>query len=95
MRKDTKNYLLYSNKDQEKLYAIAHSKEEIKEVSSLYTEGVWFEYDVEIKEGHADVLFNEKLYKGRPKFADEPIVKEEKKEEKEKHRLHSGIGDLR
>jgi hypothetical protein len=90
-----KNYLLYSNKEQHNLLALAESKEQLKEVSLEYTEGVWFEYDVIEKEDHSDTLINEKLYKGKPKFATEPIEKEVVEDKIENHKLHSGIGDLR
>lgn len=94
MELEKKNYLLYTNKNQENLLAFAESKDEIKEVSQSYTGGTWFEYDVEVKEGHLDILLNEKSYKGKPKFAKE-VEKKEEKETDEKHLLHSGIGDVR
>ena len=90
-----KNYLLYTNKEQHNLLALAESKEQLKEISAEYVEGVWFEYDVTEKEGHIDNLLNEKQYKGRPKFASEPVEKEVVEDKKEKYSLHSGIGDLR
>lgn len=88
-------YSLYSNKEQDSLIAMAYSKEQLKEVSLEYSSGVWFEYDVIKKEGHLDTLINERLYKGRPKFAKNLIEKIEKEMETEEKLLHSGIGDLR
>lgn len=98
MKKDTINYALYDNKDQDNLLTFANSKEELKEKSLEYTSGVWFQYDVWVREGQSDQLFNEKLYNGKPKFAKEPVnryKKDEKEKEKDGLFLHSNIGDLR
>lgn len=95
MEKDIKYYSLYENKDQKKLLAAAYSKEELKEVSLEYTGGTWFEYDVEIEEGKTDLMYNERLYKGRPKFAAEINIKEETKDDEDEFALKSSIGDLR
>ena len=51
-------YCLYADASQKKLHAFAYSKEQLKEVSLKYTEGVWFEYDVEHSEGKTDKLYN-------------------------------------
>ena len=92
MEKETKYYALYTDKDQTSLLAMAYDKEQLKEESLLYTGGTWFEYDVEFREGHIDLMENERLYKGKPKFAKE-VVKEEKEEDKPL--LKASIGDLR
>lgn len=91
MEKHIKNYALYTDEDQKELLAMAYSKEQFKEVSLNYTGGTWFEYDVEIREGHLDILYNERLYTGQSKFTKE-IVKEK---EEEKLGLNSSVGDLR
>jgi len=89
-----KRYSLYSNKEQDELYACAYSLKELKEVSLEYTNGVWFVYDVEKREGHIDTLLNEKQYKGKIIFATE-IKKKEKEENSEEFMLKDTIGELR
>ena len=89
-----KRYSLYSNKEQDELYACAYSLKDLKEVSLEYTEGVWFVYDVEQKEGHIDTLLNEKQYKGKIVFATE-IIKIKSEEITDEVMLHSEIGEVR
>lgn len=81
--KEIKRYSLYSNKEQNELYACAYSLTELKEVSLEYTSGVWFVYDVESREGHIDTLLNERLYKGIPKFGKETKMVNDFKPESE------------
>lgn len=58
---ETKFYLLYSNKAQDKFLCMAATLDKINEESQFYSEGAWFEYDM--KE-NSNFLFNEKYVKG-------------------------------
>lgn len=57
----SKFYLLYNNKQQEKLLTTARNEEQIKLESEYYTFGAWFRYD-EIE--NSSVIENEKEIKG-------------------------------
>lgn len=71
---ENKFYLLYNNKQQEKLLTTASSYERLTGETQYYSEGVWFEY--EYKDG-SNFLFNEKLMKGI-NFPTEPKKREVK-----------------
>jgi hypothetical protein len=73
-----KFYLLYSNKQQEKLLSMAKNEEKLKEESEYYKTGTWFAYDA--KE-NSNLLENEKEMKGI-KFPAEPKVRARYSEEK-------------
>jgi hypothetical protein len=72
-----KYYLLYNNEDQDKLLAAASSEQQIKDESQFYTDGVWFEYDDD--NGN---LLNEKKYRKKVKFPNEPLKRERIREVK-------------
>ncbi|NJO62637.1 MAG: hypothetical protein HC836_31735 [Richelia sp. RM2_1_2] len=65
-----KFYLLYNNKNQEKLLSTAKTLEEIQEESQYFSAGAWFECD-----DNNNVLSNEK-YKSGIKFPKEPKIRE-------------------
>ena len=75
-----KFYLLYSNKNQEKLHTTASSEEKMKNETEYYSSGVWFSYDQ--KEG-SNLLENEKEMKGI-KFPEVPKVRVRYGEEEDK-----------
>lgn len=56
-----KFYLLYNNRQQEKLLTMAENEEVLKEETEYYLTGVWFSYDM--KE-NSNMLENEKEVKG-------------------------------
>lgn len=58
---ENKFYLLYNNKQQEKLLTTASTYNKLTGETEYYSEGVWFEYDT--KEG-SNFLSNEKQMKG-------------------------------
>ena len=98
MKEKKKNYLLYINENQDSLIAIAHSEDELHEISKDYENGVWFEYDVLEKKDHLDTLLNERLFSSEVNFAKKIRKKKkpkEEKEEKEEIMLNSEMGDLR
>lgn len=76
-------YCLYNNKSDKQLLALAYSKEELKQVSLEYTEGAWFEFDVEVTKERSTLLWNERTYKGRVKFGTKESVDALKKEKEE------------
>jgi hypothetical protein len=94
MRK-IKNYLLYTNENQNSLIAIAHSEEQLHEISKEHKEGVWFEYDVLEKKEHLDTLLNERLFSSDVSFAKKTKKKKKPKKEKEELILNSEMGDLK
>lgn len=69
-------YALYDNKEQDTLYALAYSEEQLKEITNQYTSGVWFEYDL-IRD---KFLENERPYEKDVKFPKN--VKKEKFDDK-------------
>ncbi len=69
---ETKFYLLYNNKAQDKFISMASSLEKITEESQFHENGAWFEYDM--KED-SSFLFNEKYVKGI-EFPKEPKKRE-------------------
>jgi len=46
MKENKKNYLLYTNENQDILIAMAYSEDELHKISKENEKGVWFEYDV-------------------------------------------------
>lgn len=68
--KKEKFYLLYEDKDQSKLLATASSEKEIPEESEYYSNGYWFEYDLD----KGKFLTNEKPYKKKVEFPEEPKI---------------------
>lgn len=71
-----KCYCLYDSKDQNKLYALAYSEEQLKEVTQQYSSGFWFEYDYVSEK----FLENERPYKKKYVFPDKPVEPKEKYE---------------
>jgi len=63
-----KVYSLYSDEDQKQLLAMAYSEEQIEEESQYYTDGCWFEYDLE----NDSIMLNEKPYSKKIKFPKTP-----------------------
>lgn len=78
-----KVFCLYSNKEQEKLLAMAYSEEQISEESQYYSNGVWFEYDA-IE--NSNLIENEKLYKKKVSFPNTPAERPRFTENKEDYR---------
>jgi len=75
-----KYYLLYDNKNQNKLLSMAANEEILKSETEYYSTGVWFSYDC--KE-NSNVLENEKEMKGI-KFPEVPKVRVRYGEEEKK-----------
>jgi len=75
-----KTYLLYIDKEQTKLLAMAYDEEQIKTESQYFTNGVWFEYD-----NIADtiLIINERQYKKKITFPDLPLERPKIKEHKD------------
>jgi hypothetical protein len=75
-----KYYLLYDNKNQNKLLTTASDEEKLKMETEYYSTGVWFSYDM--KDG-SNLLENEKEVK-RIKFPEVPKVRVRYGEEEKK-----------
>lgn len=73
MKNQTKQWCLYTDKEQTQLLACAYEEAQIDFESQYYSEGCWFEYDVEITERKTAFLVNEKEYKKKVRFPKEPI----------------------
>jgi hypothetical protein len=67
MEETKKWFSLYTNQAQDKLLACTRFEEKIAEISEFYSTGVWFEYD-----DVNNILHNERLYKGKVKFPEQP-----------------------
>lgn len=78
-----KVFCLYTNKEQERLLAMAYSEEQINEESQYYSGGVWFEYDV-IE--NTSIIDNERLYKKSIDFPETPNIRPKYVEEKETYK---------
>ena len=68
-----KIYLLYTDKKQTQLLALANNTDELKEETKYYSGGTWFEYD-QLK---GKFLVNEKIKKG-VRFPKEPEKRDNK-----------------
>ena len=67
-----KTYLLYADKEQKKLLAIAYDEEQIKIESQYFTNGVWFECD---NIANTIMIINERLYKKKVTFPETPLAR--------------------
>lgn len=82
-------YTLYNNKKDKNLLAFAYSKDQIKDVSLEFTEGVWYKHDVEVTQEGTTLLWNEKEFKTKVRFGTQEEIDALKKERAEA--LKSGI----
>lgn len=94
MEKEELRYCLYNNKEDKKPLRMAYSKDELKQVSLEYTDGAWYEYDVEVSEAGSTLLWNERPYKGRITFGTEEEVAALKKEKEEIRKRGGGSTGL-
>jgi hypothetical protein len=75
-----KQWCLYSDENQTKLFACVYEEDHIDFESQYYTNGFWFEYDIEIVkydiemgEYDSEILINERKYKKKVRFPDEAL----------------------
>lgn len=68
-----KQWCLYSDENQTQLLACAYEEDQIDFESQYYTEGCWFEYDIEITERKTTFLINERKYKKKVRFPKEAL----------------------
>lgn len=71
--KNEKQWCLYSDKEQTELLACAYEEDQIVFESQYYSEGCWFEYDVEKTEKESEILINERKYRKKVRFPKEPL----------------------
>jgi hypothetical protein len=67
-----KHWLLYTDEKQTKLLAGCDEEDCIEFESQYYSDGCWFEYDIEVSKKGSVFLINERKYKGFVLFPSEP-----------------------
>jgi hypothetical protein len=76
-------FLLYSDSKKTKLFALANSVAERKEITKHYIEGCWFSYETDPKKDN--VFYEDTEKKLRTKFPKEAIIIEDKEVKEENH----------
>jgi hypothetical protein len=73
MENQKKHWCLYNNEEQIQLLACAYEEDQIDFASQYYSDGCWFEYDIEVGKNGTIFLINETKYKKKIRFPKEPI----------------------